>query len=210
MQANNINYNKITQQLIESLDHRPALLLHSCCAPCSSYCLEWLNKYFDITVFYYNPNIEPQEEYIKRKEEQQRFLTEITTLYPIHFLDCDYDHDAFENITKGLEKEKEGGSRCFKCYRLRLEQTAKIAKLNHFDYFGTSLTVSPYKNATKLNEIGAELEKIYKVNFLYSDFKKHDGYKKSIEYSKQYHLYRQDYCGCHFSKDERERQKEER
>ena len=205
-----INYDLKMQAIIKELPKGSTVLLHTCCAPCSSAVIARLANDFEITVFYYNPNIEPQEEYIKRKEEQQRFLTEITTLYPIHFLDCDYDHDAFENITKGLEKEKEGGSRCFKCYRLRLEQTAKIAKLNHFDYFGTSLTVSPYKNATKLNEIGAELEKIYKVNFLYSDFKKHDGYKKSIEYSKQYHLYRQDYSGCHFSKDERERQKEER
>ena len=203
-----INYDLKMMNIIKENQEKkiiPTLLLHTCCAPCSSAVLLRLSDFFRITVLYYNPNIEPKDEYEKRKSEQQRFLREYKTKYPISFLDCDYDHEAFEKVSKGLEKEKEGGQRCFACYRMRLEKTAQIAAEKEFDYFGTSLTVSPYKNSAKINEIGAELALKYPVKFLYSDFKKHDGYKKSIEMSKEYHLYRQDYCGCHFSLEGREK-----
>ena len=204
------NYDKWMQEIIEKnqeLEIVPTLLLHTCCAPCSSAVIERLSKYFHITVFYYNPNIEPLEEYLKRKEEQKRFLSEVTTPYPINFLDCDYEHEEFIQLSKGLESEKEGGSRCLKCYRLRLLKTVLKAQELHFDYFGTSLTVSPYKNAQALNQIGEELQKKFNVKYLYSDFKKRNGYKRSIELSKDYHLYRQDYCGCSFSKAQREQEK---
>lgn len=204
------NYDKWMQEIIEKnqeLEIVPTLLLHTCCAPCSSAVIERLSKYFRITVFYYNPNIEPLEEYLKRKEEQKRFLSEVTTPYPINFLDCDYEHEEFIQLSKGLENEKEGGPRCLKCYRLRLLKTALKAQEFHFDYFGTSLTVSPYKNAQALNQIGEELQKKFNVKYLYSDFKKRNGYKRSIELSKDYHLYRQDYCGCSFSKAQREQEK---
>ncbi len=204
------NYDKWMQEIIEKnqeLEIVPTLLLHTCCAPCSSAVIERLSKYFHITVFYYNPNIEPLEEYLKRKEEQKRFLSEVTMPYPINFLDCDYEHEEFIQLSKGLESEKEGGSRCLKCYRLRLLKTVLKAHELHFDYFGTSLTVSPYKNAEVLNQIGEELQKEFNVKYLYSDFKKRNGYKRSIELSKDYHLYRQDYCGCSFSKMQREQEK---
>ena len=207
MSMEKINFDQKMMEIIEKVQKKeevPTLLLHTCCAPCSSAVLLRLADYFQITVFYYNPNIEPYEEYVKRKEEQKRFLKEFQTKYPISFLDCDYEHEAFLRASKGLEKEREGGSRCFVCYRLRLEKTAQKALENGFTYFGTSLTVSPYKNAQKINEVGEDLALKYQVSFLYSDFKKHDGYKKSIEMSKQYRLYRQDYCGCSFSKEERE------
>ena len=187
----------------------PTLLLHTCCAPCSTAVIARLSDFFKITIFYYNPNIEPYEEYLKRKEEQQRLLKVFPSKYPLAFLDCDYENEKFHAMAKGLEEEKERGPRCFKCYRLRLEKTALKAKENHFDYFGTSLTVSPYKNAQKLNEIGLELAKEYGVSYLVSDFKKEDGYRKSIMYSKEYQLYRQDYCGCIYSKKEREEKKHE-
>ena len=204
------NYDKLMQEIIEKnqeLGIVPTLLLHTCCAPCSSAVIERLSKYFQITVFYYNPNIEPEEEYVKRKEEQKRYLKEVNTLYSIQFLDCDYDHKEFIQLSKGLENEKEGGPRCLKCYRLRLLKTALKAQELHFDYFGTSLTVSPYKNAQVLNQIGEELQKKFNVKYLYSDFKKRNGYKRSVELSKDYHLYRQDYCGCSFSKAQREQEK---
>ena len=187
----------------------PTLLLHTCCAPCSTAVIARLSDFFKITIFYYNPNIEPYEEYLKRKEEQQRLLKVFPSKYPLAFLDCDYENEKFHAMAKGLEEEKERGPRCFKCYRLRLEKTALKAKENHFDYFGTSLTVSPYKNAQKLYEIGLELAKEYGVSYLVSDFKKEDGYRKSIMYSKEYQLYRQDYCGCIYSKKEREEKKHE-
>lgn len=202
-----VNFDQKMMEILQKIEKNqevPTLLLHTCCAPCSSAVLLRLADYFRITVFYYNPNIEPYDEYLKRKEEQQRFLKDFQAKYPISFLDCDYEHEAFEKVSEGLESEKEGGPRCFKCYKMRLERTAQVAKEKGFEYFGTSLTVSPYKNALKINEIGEELSLAYQVSFLYSDFKKHDGYKKSIEMSKEYNLYRQDYCGCHFSKEERE------
>ena len=186
--------------MIQNLKSTPTLLLHSCCAPCSSYVLNYLSKHFKITVLYYNPNISPKEEYEKRKQEQIRLIQEMPFENKVDIMDCDYDNDQFETLVKGLEEEREGGSRCFRCYRLRLEKTALLASQNHYDYFGTTLTVSPYKNSQKLNEIGYDLEQIYHIPYLYSDFKKKEGYKKSIEFSKIYHLYRQNYCGCVYSK----------
>lgn len=178
----------------------PTILLHSCCAPCSSHVITFLKEYFDITIIYYNPNIYPYEEYKKRKDEQIRLLNEIKSKNKLNIIDCDYDNNIYEETIKGLEKEKEGGSRCYKCFWLRLDKTAQIAKENNYDYFSTTLTISPYKNSTVINEIGKELETIYNITWLYSDYKKKDGYKKSIQLSKEYNLYRQNYCGCIYSK----------
>ena len=176
----------------------PKLLLHSCCAPCSSYVPLYLSQYFKITVFFYNPNIMPILEYQRRLEEQKRLLTFISSKYPINFIEGDYDNDSFLEQIKGLEMEPEGHKRCLKCYLLRLTKTAQQAS-NNYDYFATTLTVSPYKNAKIINEIGTSLEKEFKVKYLPSDFKKKDGYKKSIDLAKKYNLYRQQYCGCQFS-----------
>lgn len=196
------NYNLIMQDIIEGIknDVPPKILLHSCCGPCSTEVISRLTPYFNITVLYYNPNIEPQAEYVKRKQEQIRFINEFIPENKVDFLDCDYDHDAFLEIAKGLETEPEGGNRCHRCYELRLRKTAMLAKENGYDYFGTTLTVSPYKNAQVLNQIGENLQKEIGIKYLFSDFKKENGYKKSIEYSKKYKLYRQNYCGCHFSR----------
>ena len=194
-----VNYQNKLMTIINSLQTRPHILLHSCCGPCSTTVLTFLVTYFDITVFYYNPNIEPRAEYEKRKQEQIRFIQEFNNEH-ITFLDCDYANQDFRKQVVGLEQEKEGGARCAVCFKLRLEKTARLAKKLNFDYFGTTLTVSPHKNSQIINEIGALLETEYGVKYLYSDFKKKDGYKKSIELSKQYHLYRQDYCGCLFGR----------
>lgn len=202
-----INYDCLMEKIImenRAKNRVPTLLLHTCCAPCSSAVIERLAKDFKITVFYYNPNIEPYEEYLKRKEEQKKFLKVFPSPNPLNFLDCDYENEEFKKLALGLEKEKEGGPRCFRCYRLRLLKTAQKAKELGFDYFTTSLSISPYKNAQKLNEIGLELEQVCGVSYLVSDFKKNDGYKKSILFSKEYNLYRQDYCGCVYSKKERD------
>ena len=195
-----MNYQNELDKLIKSLDHKPTLLLHSCCGPCSTQVLTYLCPFFNITVFYYNPNIEPYEEYLKRKNEQIRFIKEFKH-ENINFLDCDYDNEVFRTKTKGLEQEKEGKARCPVCFRLRLEATAIKAKELGFEYFGTTLTVSPHKNSKQINILGGILEEKYNIKYLLSDFKKGDGYKKSIEYSKEYNLYRQDYCGCLFSKN---------
>lgn len=202
------NYDAMMQKEIEKFSSKKKLLLHSCCAPCSSAVISRLKEYFDITILYYNPNIEPYEEYIKRKEEQIRFLNEFDT--NIKILDIDYDNESFKKIAKNLEQEKEGGARCHKCYYLRLEKTLEMASIHDFEYFGTTLTVSPYKNSDLINEMGLMLEKEYAkkypeqpILFLVSDFKKRDGYKQSIELSKQYNLYRQDYCGCLYGKENR-------
>lgn len=184
----------------------PTLLLHSCCAPCSSYVLEYLSQFFSITVFYYNPNIYPREEYDKRVAELQRLIAQMPMKNPVTFVERGYDEKEFFEAVKGFEQIPEGGERCFKCYRLRLERTAKLAKELGFDYFTTTLSISPYKNAPKLNEISQELSEIYSVKALPADFKKREGYKRSIQLSAEYGLYRQDYCGCIFSKRERERQ----
>ena len=199
----NENYHKKLEKLIEKIKEEkttPKLLLHSCCAPCSSYVIEYLTPYFDITILYYNPNISPIEEYEKRKQEQIKLIKNIKKINKINIIDCDYDNDIYEKEIKGLEREKEGGARCIKCFNLRLEKTAEIAKNNNYDYFGTTLTVSPYKNSKLLNEIGNNLEDKYKIKWLYSDFKKNNGYLRSIELSKTYNLYRQNYCGCIYSK----------
>ena len=191
-----LNYDKELENLIQSLDHKPTLLLHSCCAPCSSSVIERLMPYFNITVLYYNPNIEPKVEYEKRKEEQKRFLE----YFNVNMLDSDYDNFIWHEVVNGLENEPERGKRCYICYKKRLEYTANTARSNNFEYFGTTLTLSPYKNANWINEIGLNLEKEYNIKFLVSDFKKKDGYKRSIELSNKYGLYRQNYCGCEFSK----------
>ncbi|MBQ9978138.1 MAG: epoxyqueuosine reductase QueH [Clostridia bacterium] len=198
-----VNYSKETEMVIEQIKKgktKPSLLLHVCCAPCSSYVIEYLSEYFNITIYYYNPNISPIQEYNFRLEELSRLLKEMKEAENIEVLPCEYDPETFYEIAKGLEKEKEGGERCFKCYRLRLEKTAEATKEKDFDYFTTTLSISPYKNAEKLNEIGKELSEKYNVPYLFSDFKKKNGYKRSIELSKEYDLYRQDYCGCIYSK----------
>lgn len=195
------NYNNLMYEVINNLDYVPNLLLHSCCGPCSSHVLSLLSEYFNITVLYYNPNVEPLEEYEKRKFEQIRFINEFKGKHEIKFWDIDYDNETFKDYVKGLESEAEGGARCSKCFYLRLEKTAKIAKENYFDFFCTTLTVSPYKNHIIINNIGEALEEKYNVRFLVSDFKKQNGYKNSIELSKKYNLYRQHYCGCLFSKE---------
>ncbi len=195
-----VNYSKICDEILSKLNKRGKILLHSCCGPCSSYVISYLSKYFDITVLYYNPNIYPKEEYLKRKEEQIRLINEIDTDGYVDIMDCDYDNDKYEEKIRGLENEPERGRRCWVCYKMRMEKTALLASSNNYDYFCTTLSVSPYKNADWINEIGKELEDIYDVKWLYSDFKKKDGYKKSILLSSKYNLYRQDYCGCEYSK----------
>lgn len=201
-----INYQKELDKLIASLQKEekvPTLLLHSCCAPCSSYVLEYLSNYFHITVLYYNPNIYPESEYSKRIVEQQTLIREMDTKYPVQFIAGDYDKEKFYEMAKGLEEVKEGGVRCFKCYELRLREAAEIAKKGGYDYFTTTLSISPLKNSAKLNEIGLKLAEEYGVAYLTSDFKKKNGYKRSVELSAQYGLYRQDYCGCEFSMRQR-------
>lgn len=176
------------------------MLLHSCCGPCSSAVIMTLKDDYDITIFYYNPNIYPKEEYLHRKSEQIKLIEKLNSEGEnIKFLDCEYDPENYEKYVCGLENEKEGGARCTKCFELRLEKTAKTAKQNGFDIFATTLTVSPHKNAPLINEIGERISKEVEVEYLVSDFKKKDGYKKSIELSKKYDLYRQKYCGCKFS-----------
>ncbi len=196
-----VNYQKILDKFIKDLNYDvPKLLVHSCCAPCSSYVLEYLNKYFNITVLYYNPNIYPFEEYEYRKNEQKRLISEMEFENPVSFIDCDYDNNSFNKAVKGLEAEPEGGKRCEKCFELRLNKTAEVAKENGFDYFVTTLSISPLKNAETLNRIGKEAGEKYGVKYLLSDFKKNNGYKRSIELSREYSLYRQNFCGCVYSK----------
>lgn len=195
-----INYQRKLDEVLKSLDGTPKLLLHSCCAPCSSYCLEYLSKYFEITVLYYNPNISPEEEFRKRAEEQRRLISELPVKNPVSLVIDDYDPSEFFNAVKGLENAPEGGERCFVCYHLRLERAARYAAEHGFDYFCSTLSISPLKNAQKLNEIGEELSEIYKIQNLPNDFKKKGGYLRSIELSREYGLYRQNYCGCVFSK----------
>lgn len=228
------NYQKEMEREIEKQKRQervPTLLLHSCCAPCSSYVLEYLSRYFEITVFYYNPNIYPSEEYWKRVEEQKNFICRFTenvrkrqdnadwhfgekdlnigqetanVFHPIRFVEGSFEQDRFYELVKGFEDVPEGGARCFLCYEMRLRKTAEYAKRLDMDYFTTTLSISPLKNAEKLNEIGENLAEEYGLTYLCSDFKKKDGYKRSVELSKEYGMYRQDYCGCVFSKRERE------
>ena len=205
------NYQRKLDDLIKNLKgQRPKLLLHSCCAPCSCYVLEYLSQYFDITVFYYNPNIYPEEEYRHRVKEQQWLISQMNLPHPVQFVEGPYDTQRFYELAKGLENLPEGGERCFRCYRLRLEEAAKLAQKLGCDYFTTTLSISPYKNAPVLNTIGQELGEIYQVQHLPSDFKKKNGYRRSVALSQEYGLYRQDYCGCVFSKQERQRQLLER
>lgn len=200
--AQKVNYQKELEKLLQTLTKEgrvPTLMLHSCCGPCSSYVLEYLSQYFLVTVFYYNPNIYPDEEYRLRVLEQQRFIEQFSAKYPIDFIEGDFDKERFYKMTKGLEKVPEGGERCFLCYELRLEETAKMAKSKGFDYFTTTLSISPMKNAGKLNEIGERLGQKYGLSYLMSDFKKNNGYQRSVTLSKTYGMYRQDYCGCIYS-----------
>ncbi len=215
MGSNTINYQKELDGLIEKLvteNKTPRLFLHSCCAPCSSYVLEYLRKFFRITVFFYNPNISMESEYLKRVAEQKRLIAEYNRLikdglakgFEIGVVEGDYAPQEFYDIAKGLEQCPEGGERCFKCYELRLRETARRAAAGRFDYFATTLTISPLKNAQKLNEIGKRLSGEYSISWLPSDFKKKNGYKRSIELSAEYGLYRQNYCGCAYSKRDSE------
>ncbi len=202
---NKINYQKVMEKIIDETcikeKRMPKLLLHSCCGPCSTYCIQVLSEYFDVTVFYYNPNIYPPEEYRLRADEQNRFISEFPTRNPVKFVEGAYDTDRFYAMAKGLEKVEEGGERCFKCYELRLRESAEYAKNNGFDFFTTTLSISPLKNADKLNEIGRKLSEEYGVSYLFSDFKKKEGYKISTQLSAEYGMYRQNYCGCVFSQN---------
>lgn len=196
------NYQKELDNIINDIVARnvtPKLLIHSCCGPCSSYVLEYLSEYFAITVYYYNSNIYPPEEYVRRAKEQQELIQSMPLKNPVEFRQGPYQPEEFYQYVKGHEKDPEGGERCFLCYRQRLEETAKMAYEEGFDYYTTTLSISPHKNAAKLNEIGNELAQIYGTTYLSSDFKKKNGYKRSIELSNEYNLYRQEYCGCVFS-----------
>ncbi len=215
------NYQRELEQVIEEHQNQgsvPRLFLHSCCAPCSSYVLEYLCRYFQITVFYYNPNIYPPQEYQKRVEEQKNFIQQFSqnilreqesdkVFYPIDFVEGNFDIERFYKMAEGLEHVPEGGERCFRCYELRLREAAEYAEKFKMDYFTTTLSISPLKNAEKLNEIGEKLAEEYGISYLCSDFKKKNGYKRSVELSRTYGMYRQDYCGCVFSKRQREQQK---
>lgn len=206
-----VNYQKILDEELDKIIKEkkvPKLLIHSCCAPCSSYVLEYLTNYFEITIYYYNPNIQPENEYRRRVQEQKNFIHNLKTKNKVEFIEGSYDVNEFFNMCKGMENLKEGGERCFKCYHMRLRESSKLAKKLGFDYFTTTLSISPHKNAQKLNEIGKKLEDEYGIKYLYSDFKKKNGYKRSIELSKEYGLYRQDYCGCIYSKMQREKENE--
>ena len=206
-----MNYNKVMEEKIETIlksGEVPRILLHSCCAPCSTHVIDTLSPCFDITVLYYNPNIEPYEEYEKRKQEEVRFISEYQAKNKLDILDVQHENELFREMARGLEDVPEGGARCIKCYYLRMEKTAKLAREHGYDYFATTLTVSPLKNSQKLNDIGRILSEQYGIQYLYSDFKKKEGYKHSIEMARVYDLYRQDYCGCVFSKEQREKEKQ--
>jgi len=198
-----MNYDLEMEKQISSIPEGEELLLHACCAPCSSACLERLGNYFNVTIFYYNPNITDENEYKKRLDEIKNFISRFKTKYEIKLIEGRYNPNEFFEIARGLEAEPERGRRCYKCYNLRLEETAKIADEYNFKFFCTTLTLSPHKNSNWINEIGSLLDKKYNGTYLYSDFKKKNGYKRSIELSREYDLYRQDYCGCIFSKKER-------
>ena len=202
----NTNYHKLCLEEISKLKKTKKVLLHSCCAPCSSYVITFLSNYFDITILYYNPNISPKEEYEKRKQEQIRLIKTLKTKNKLEILDCDYDNDIYNKSISGYESCPEGGNRCHICFNLRLDKTAKLAKQNNYDYFCSTLTVSPHKNSKIINEIGKTISNKYNIKWLYSDFKKNEGFKQSIILSKEYNLYRQDYCGCVYSKIAKEKQ----
>lgn len=198
-----VNYSKELDKLlcsIKDLNNKPSLLLHCCCAPCSSYVLEYLTPYFDITALFYNPNIFPESEYNLRLQELKRLINQMNLSSSVDLIEEKYEPNKFLEISAGLESDPEGSIRCLNCYYLRLLKTATLAKSNNFDFFTTTLTISPYKNADKLNEIGGKLAQEFGVRYLFSDFKKKEGYKRSLELSQKYNLYRQNYCGCKFSK----------
>lgn len=205
----NINYQKKMDEILKVVEKEneqgknpPTLLLHSCCAPCSSYVLEYLTNYFQITILYYNPNISEEKEYRKRVEELKRLLEELPAKYPVAFIEGHYNPDEYYKAVRGLEHLGEKSERCYECYKLRIDYAARLARENGFDYYTTTLSISPHKNAVWLNEIGQQLSDKYGIAYLYADFKKRNGYKRSIELSAQYHLYRQDFCGCIYSKAE--------
>lgn len=201
------NYSRELEAILRELEQSgetPSLLLHACCAPCSSYVLEYLSRYFSISILYYNPNIAPETEYEKRKAELERLVSEMPMKNPVTLLSCGYDGGAFEEAAKGFEDAPEGGERCMRCFRLRLRRAAEEAKRLGFDYFTTTLSISPLKNAPALNRIGEEVGMEFGVRHLSADFKKKEGYKRSLELSREYGLYRQDYCGCIYSRIQRQ------
>lgn len=201
---NKINYQKVLDNTLKKISYNPripSLLLHSCCAPCSSYVIEYLSKYFDIYILFYNPNIYPETEFEVRVKELEKFVNSIHKTNKVELLEYTYKPDEFYEISKGYENCSEGGDRCLRCYELRLNESAALAKEMGIDYFTTTLTISPLKNSSKINEIGINLADKYGVNYLQSDFKKREGYKRSIQLSKDFGLYRQSYCGCIFSKN---------
>ncbi len=198
-----MNYQLVLEDTLKKIEPGTKLLLHACCAPCSSYCIEYLSNYFEITIFYYNPNIDTDLEYDKRVNELKRFVSEFKTKYPVHLVILPHLQEEYNEIVVGLEDEPERGARCLKCYELRLRKSFLYAKKNNFDYITTTLTLSPLKNSKVINEIGKKLEDEYNFKYLYSDFKKKEGYKRSIILSREYNLYRQDYCGCKYSKNKK-------
>ena len=195
-----MNYNIEMYKQIENIEEGTRLLLHACCSPCSSAVLERLANHFEITIYYYNPNISDEKEYRKRINELKRFISEFNTKYEVSLIEGPYEPEVFNEIAKGMEELPERGKRCFYCYEMRMKDTARIAEKYNFPYFTTTLSLSPHKNAKWINEIGKNLEKEFESTFLYSDFKKEEGYKRSLELSKEFNLYRQDYCGCIYSK----------
>ena len=198
-----MNYQLVLEEELKHIKPGSRLLLHACCAPCSSYCIEYLSNYFPITVFYYNPNIDTEEEYNKRVNELKRFVSEFKTKYPVDVIDLGHLQEEYDKEVVGLENEPERGARCLKCYELRLRKSFIYAKEHNYDYITTTLTLSPLKNSKVINEIGKKLEDEYDFKYLYSDFKKKEGYKRSIVLSREYNLYRQDYCGCKYSKNKK-------
>ena len=198
-----MNYQKELEKILEklNLNNKPKLLLHACCGPCSSYVVEYLSKYFDITIYYYNPNIYPKEEYERRLNELKKFMGIFNN--NIKVIEEIYNEEDYNSAVKNLEHLGEKSIRCYNCYEFRMNKAAKFAKDNNYDYFTTTLSISPHKNSKWINEIGSLLEQKYNIKYLYSDFKKKEGYKRSLELSKEYNLYRQDYCGCKYSKKER-------
>ena len=198
-----MNYQLVLEEELKHIKPGSRLLLHACCAPCSSYCIEYLSNYFQITVFYYNPNIDTEEEYNKRVNELKRFVSEFKTKYPVDVIDLGHLQEEYDKEVVGLENEPERGARCLKCYELRLRKSFIYAKEHNYDYITTTLTLSPLKNSKVINEIGKKLEDEYDFKYLYSDFKKKEGYKRSIVLSREYNLYRQDYCGCKYSKNKK-------
>lgn len=205
MAGKKINYQKVLEKEIaevKNLDKKPSLLMHTCCAPCSSYVIEFLMEYFEITLYFYNPNIYPESEYNRRLTELELFLRSFDKEKKVKLIHDEYSHLEFAQCSIGLEDEKEGGERCFRCYDLRMSMTAARAEEMGYDYFSTTLSISPHKNAEKINDLGRELSAIHDVKFLYADFKKNGGFKRSLEISEEYQLYRQDYCGCEYSMKE--------